>query len=127
MGNRPCVLVVEDEQVARATICETLQDAGCRVMEAADGHEAQERLEAAGEPPCVILLDLMMPRVDGWQFRAWQRHDPRFASVPVVLLSAIRDLPATAQALEAEYLAKPLSFATLLAAVEKHCGPCQAA
>lgn len=66
--------------------------------------------------------------MNGWQFRDWLRTQPRFANVPVVVLSAVRNLPAEAKKLDAAgYLEKPVTFPALLATVEKHCGPCQVA
>ncbi len=120
------VLVVEDEIDAREVICDTLEVVGRKAVGAPDGLEARQALEAAGEVPCVIVLDLMMPGMNGWEFREWQRSQPRFADVPVVVLSAIRDLPTEAAKLQADFLAKPVSFTALLEKVEKHCGPCGA-
>jgi DNA-binding response OmpR family regulator len=118
------VLVVEDEAAARDVMCETLDIAGYQAVGATDGSVARQLLEARDAPPCVIVLDLMMPRMNGWQFREWQRTT-RFASVPVVILSAVRDLANEAKKLlSADYLAKPIAFDALLEKVEKHCGPC---
>jgi CheY-like chemotaxis protein len=124
MAGTLCVLVVDDEPAVRAAICETLEELGCPAIAACDGAEAQRRLESGEHPPCVIVLDLVMPGVNGWQFRAWQQADPRFANIPVVLISAQRDLAFEARRLGAEYVEKPVAFATLLAAIEKFCGAC---
>lgn len=124
----PCVLVVEDEAGAREVICDTLDAEGYRALGVADGSEAVRVLEgqlANDQRPCVILLDLMMPGMNGWQFREWQRRDPRFAEIPVVLLSAVRDLHDEARKLAAAgFLAKPVKFEVLLGEIERHCGPC---
>ena len=124
-SNGPCVLVVEDEIAAREVIVDSLEAEGCTVVGASDGAEAKERLEKTPQPPCEILLDLMMPRMNGWQFRDWQRADPRFAPIPVVVLSAVRNVPEEAKKLgAAAYLAKPVTYESLLDTVQKLCGPC---
>jgi two-component system chemotaxis response regulator CheY len=93
------ILVVDDEESAREVICDTLDDLGCKAVGARRRRQRPDKaLEAAAAPPCVIVLDLMMPGMNGWEFRAWQRNEPRFAAVPVVVLSAIRDLEAEAAA-----------------------------
>lgn len=119
------MLVVEDEAPAREVITDTLEAAGYRAIPAADGVEARGCLDAERRLPCVILLDLMMPRCTGWEFREWQRQEPRFASVPVVLVSASMGIGDEARKLGvADWLSKPVAFPSLLALVEKHCGPC---
>jgi CheY-like chemotaxis protein len=118
-----CVLVVEDEAAAREVIVETLTDDGFQAVGAVDGADAI-RVLSSGEPPSVILLDLMMPGMDGWQFHEWLRAQPGLRAVPVVLLSAARDIEEQARKLEAAgWLAKPVSYESLRAAVERHCGP----
>src|SRR5678816_1869583 len=75
------VLVVEDDEDVREVLRETLEDAGYPVICAKDGREGLELLRA--EPrPCLVLLDLMMPVLSGWQFRAQQQQDPRLARSP---------------------------------------------
>jgi two-component system chemotaxis response regulator CheY len=118
------ILVVDDEESAREVICETLDDLGCKAVGARNGTGARTALEAAAAPPCVIVLDLMMPGMNGWDFREWQRNDPRYAAVPVVVVSAVRDLEAEAQRLAVDWLPKPVGFGPLLAKVERYCGPC---
>jgi CheY-like chemotaxis protein len=82
------ILLVEDDFAIRETVAEVLAGEGFQVTCAANGAEALERLGEAAEQPGLILLDLMMPVMDGWQFRTAQRLDPRWASIPVVVLSA---------------------------------------
>ena len=81
------VLVVEDDFDLRDALVPILEYEGHRVVSAANGREALERLHAM-PPPSVILLDLMMPVMSGEDFRAEQLRDPRLASIPVVVLSA---------------------------------------
>src|SRR5919206_1695644 len=80
------VLVVEDDFAIRETLRELLEDEGYRVAWAANGKEALARLHERA--PRVILLDLMMPVMDGWEFRVAQQRDPALASIPVVVISA---------------------------------------
>jgi CheY-like chemotaxis protein len=108
------VLVVEDERDIREIVAEALTDEGYQVIGACDGAEALDKLRACH--PAVVLLDLMMPRMNGWQFRAAQRQDPDpgVSRVPVIVLSAlgrVADLDA------AEYLQKPFELEQLLSAV----------
>ena len=81
------ILVVEDDPDVRRALSELLASEGYKVSAAADGGEALKTLRA-GLRPAVILLDLMMPNCDGWDFRRAQLEDPTFASVPVVLVTA---------------------------------------
>jgi CheY-like chemotaxis protein len=82
------VLVVEDDAIVRGAMQLVLEWEGYRVACAADGREALDYLEESG-PPSLILLDLMMPVVDGWQFRREQQSNPAVADVPVVIVSAL--------------------------------------
>jgi CheY-like chemotaxis protein len=81
------ILLVEDDLDVRTSLAEALSELGYVVDEAGNGVEALERLRSSPRPD-VILLDLMMPLMDGWTFRALQLEDPLLASIPVVVLSA---------------------------------------
>ncbi|HET9595678.1 MAG TPA: response regulator [Anaeromyxobacteraceae bacterium] len=83
---RPRVLVVEDDDDIRSVMAEALEAEGYEVAGARDGAEAQRRARECR--PDLILLDLMMPGMDGWAFRAWQRADAALCDVPVVIVSA---------------------------------------
>jgi CheY-like chemotaxis protein len=115
------VLVVEDDPDIRATICEALEDNGYATAGAGNGVEALAYLRSAAEKPCLILLDLMMPVMDGQTFRAEQRADPAFADIPVVVISAYRDVEKYADELAADCLPKPVRLDTLLETARKHC------
>ena len=80
------VLIVEDDEDIRADLMAILRVKGYPVDQAANGHEALARLRA-GEIPCVVLLDLMMPVMNGWELRAAMKSDPRLAAVPVIIMS----------------------------------------
>src|SRR5205085_12014163 len=85
------VLVVEDDHDVREALVEALEASDYHPMAAANGSEALQRLRSGSEPPCVILLDVMMPVMDGREFREEQRRDPALAEIPVVVLSAHGD------------------------------------
>ena len=115
------VLVVEDDAVTRDAIKAVLEGDGYGVACAHDGRQALDRLSVS-EPPALILLDLMMSGMDGREFRREQERDPALASIPVVVVSAAGDGPATAAALgAADYLQKPVEFDDLLATVRHYC------
>src|SRR5688572_4438790 len=81
------VLLVEDDHDLGATIADALQDAGFDVLRASNGRAALEKLRDGADPD-VILLDLMMPEMNGWQFRSAQKLEPRWGSTPVIVMSA---------------------------------------
>ena len=115
------VLLVEDDEDIRASVGDILREEGFEVVGAADGDDALRYLRAAAEPPRLILLDLMMPVMDGWAFRAAQLADERLAKIPVVILSAATDVDRHAAQLRVEdFLVKPLEMPRLLDAVERH-------
>jgi CheY-like chemotaxis protein len=86
-----CILVVEDHHDVRDTMCDLLGALGYHATPAADGQEALEVM-AGGDPlPDLILLDLMMPVMDGWEFRQQQMSEIRWSQIPVVVLTAIAE------------------------------------
>jgi len=116
------VLVVEDDLDVRQALMEILEEHGFTALGACDGAEALILLARATELPCVILLDLMMPVMDGASFREAQRRDPRLAGIPVVVLSAYRDLERHASSLDAvSVLHKPPSVRELVTVLRAHC------
>ena len=116
----PRVLVVEDDATLRASICSVLSDAGYTSWPAENGEIALER--AREERPCVILLDLMMPIMTGWEFRTEQLRDPKLSSIPVVIMTADGRGVEKAKSLRADYLKKPIQVETLLELVKDYCG-----
>jgi CheY-like chemotaxis protein len=117
----PCsILIVEDDPAIGAVMAEMLQEEGYRTLLAANGADALAVLDQTRA--CVILLDLMMPVMNGMGFRAIQRATPHLASIPVVVLSASPVPAATAAMLDAAaYLRKPVKLEQLLATVEQWC------
>lgn len=113
-GGRPRVFVVEDDPDILDTLAEVLEDRGFTVGTAVNGADALAKLREASERPEVIVLDLMMPVMDGWQFRSAQRADPRLAEIPVVLISAHVDARDVAAKLElAGWVQKPIDLERL--------------
>lgn len=100
-------------------IASTLEDHGYSVIVAANGQEALDKLRQATRSPHLIVLDLMMPVMDGWQFRAAQKSHPALADVPVVLLSAHVDVRSAASEMAAvAWLKKPVDLTALIKVVE---------
>jgi serine/threonine protein kinase len=116
------VLVVEDDPQARASLAKLLAADGYQVATAGNGREALERLEE-GPLPSLILLDLAMPVMNGWEFIQEQRKHPAWGQVPVVVISASQPAPGTAAALgAAEFLQKPIDLVRLTRTVHSVAG-----
>jgi len=111
---RPRVLIVEDDPAVRETLTEVLEDEGYCVYSAGDGAEALHVLSRIGKPS-VILIDLMMPVMNGWELISALKRDERFADVPVAVVSAMADKrPA-----EVRFIKKPINLVTLIETVEE--------
>ena len=111
------VLIVDDDEDIRETVQLALQMENHSTALAADGSEALDWL-GRHRPPCLILLDLMMPFVDGWQVIERLRRDERLARVPVVVITAFnRDLGSAA---ELPVLRKPIELGDLLSVTNSY-------
>ncbi|HEX9401416.1 MAG TPA: response regulator [Anaeromyxobacter sp.] len=121
MASHARILLVEDDSALRSALAELLVERGFEVACAGDGREALAAL--CGPVPSIILLDLAMPVMDGWAFRAEQRRDPRLAGIPTVVLSATP--AADAHALDGfepdAALSKPFDFDRLVETVHRLC------
>jgi CheY-like chemotaxis protein len=119
---RPCtgmILVVDDDEAIRLAVALALREAGYQVATACNGRQALDWLHQQETHPCVILLDLMMPVMDGWEFRTRQNQDHRLSRVPVVVYSAYAShLPVKAVAV----LAKSTPLEGLMSVVKRHAG-----
>ncbi len=114
------ILVVDDDPDIRETLQIVLEVHGYAVRTASDGRQALAEL--VREPqPCLVLLDLMMPEMNGWEFMAAQRADPRVAGVAVVVLSGDRGVSEMAEAHGLPWLEKPVHVVTLIAMVKRLC------
>jgi len=113
------ILLVEDDFDVREALVEALRDKGYLVDSAVDGAQALQILRA-GARPGVILLDLMMPRMDGSEFRLAQRADPALADLPVVLLSADARMEEKARILKVpDAVRKPIDLQQLYGVIER--------
>jgi CheY-like chemotaxis protein len=118
------VLIVEDDRDVRDSILEVLEDNAYEPLVACNGQEALDKLRDPARRPCVILLDVMMPVMDGWSFRALQSEDSELSAIPVVVLTAHASAAQTAHDMRAAgFLRKPVELNDLLAIVERHCDP----
>lgn len=112
------ILLVDDDADIRDTLSEFLQDEGYEVLCAQNGREALEHLRRPPSP-CVILLDLSMPVMDGLEFRVEQMKDPSLAAIPVVIVTAgkqLRDVPA-----ELPVVPKPPNLDKLMSLIRRYC------
>lgn len=117
----PAILIVDDDPDIREALLDVLTDHGYSAEALSNGREALEYLRA-GARPQLILLDLMMPVMDGLQFRHEQVSDPELRELPVLLISAGNDVAKSAQALGVPHsMRKPLDLAKLLEVVARHC------
>jgi len=120
-SHRHSVLLIDDDVTASEPLEELLQQEGLDVVLAGDGAAAHEHLRS-GAHPCVIVLDLRMPGMDGFEFRAEQLRDPMLARIPVIVMSGdgLVDERALELGIE-DYLRKPIDVDQFLAAIESHC------
>ncbi|HXU70556.1 MAG TPA: response regulator [Polyangia bacterium] len=112
------ILVIEDDEGVRESLVAILRDEGYAAETAANGAAALRRL-AQRPLPTLILLDLMMPKMDGVDFRSHQLADPELRKIPVVIISARPDVARQAAELHVDdFLRKPMSFEELLHVVQ---------
>ena len=120
---RKTILIVDDDLSIRSALAELLEDEGYLVAVVRTGQEAIRYLEQHSQPPCLILLDMMMPEMSGLEFRRYQQEHPPLANIPVVAMSANLHLAQAAQVLGVtDYLQKPFDLPTLMSAVVRNCG-----
>jgi len=114
------ILIVDDDADVRDMLGQFFAIEGYNVATAGNGREALDQLRHADQLADLILLDLMMPVMDGWQFRMEQQRDPRLASIPVVVLSAVYNARERAALLGAvDYMQKPVEFDKLIETAER--------
>jgi CheY-like chemotaxis protein len=118
---RPWVLIVDDDEDIRDSIQSLLELRGFVVGTASDGAAALARMRS-GPPPALVILDLMMPGMNGEEFRAAQLRDPALAAVPVVLLTGAGDRGPAAR-VDIERIAKPIDLQILFETVARFCAP----
>ncbi|WP_375760242.1 response regulator [Corallococcus exercitus] len=113
---------MDDDPDILEALSEILEAEGFEIRRARNGKEALERLEP--DPPHLILLDLMMPVMDGWEFAQRMRQKPDFAGIPIIVLSADRNVGSKAKDIGAMgHLAKPFELNDLLSMVRQSLSP----
>ncbi len=118
MSNKGTVLLVDDDDGIRDALEEILADEGYRCLSASNGRKGLDVVQ--NSQPDLILLDLMMPQMDGWEFMDRLRQMPRGSLIPVVVISADRDVGPKARQLGAQgHLSKPFDLDNLLNLVGK--------
>ena len=120
---RPTVLLVDDDPAILDGVTDFLQEEGFEVVSASNGAEALSLLRG-GLAAEVILLDVMMPVMDGWDFRATQLADPALRNIPVVVISACGFAPETIrhQLHARDFFAKPIELTHFLQTLRNVCG-----
>jgi CheY-like chemotaxis protein len=112
------ILLVEDNEDFRALVRTALEQEGFTVREAGDGQEALAKLQESGSSHCLMLTDLMMPGMTGWDLVSAIRGDPLLRSNPIVVATAVpEDAPSTVDAI----LQKPFDIDSLIRVVERYC------
>lgn len=115
------IIVIDDDTDLRETLGEVLAEEGYPTRVFENGRTALEHLRS-GARPALILLDLMMPEMNGWQFREEQLRDERLSSIPVVVMTASRTFDGE-QLTASEILYKPVGLGELIAAVQRNALP----
>ncbi len=122
MNTEKYILLIEDDVDIRETMFDVLKDEGFAVQTANNGQEALDFLRSAKQLPALILLDIMMPVMDGYQFREHQVKDPVFANIPTAMISADGQLQQKASRIGlTEFLKKPVDIEQLFALAHRHC------
>lgn len=116
------LFIVEDAIDIQTLLRKLFELEGYQVVCASNGKEALEKLQTLEELPHLILLDLMMPVMDGYEFREKQKQFDRLSQIPIVIMTADGDIQARKGRIEAiGFLRKPVDIDTLLATVKRHC------
>jgi CheY-like chemotaxis protein len=117
-----CILIVEDDRDVARSVADVLEAEGFSIFIAANGREALDHLHKS-EPPALILLDMTMPVMNGWEFRREQEGTAQIAAIPVVVLTADGDAYRKATSINAHgHLIKPVGIDELLNEVQRLCG-----
>ena len=115
------VLIVDDDEAVRRMLELLLNTSGYESVTAPNGVEALEQMRR--QLPCLVLLDMQMPQMDGFEFRRQQLADPALARVPVVCLTGHYEPEQVGLQLGVACLKKPLNFPDVMSAIEGRCRP----
>lgn len=113
------VLIVEDDQYIKEMMQDILEVQGYKISTASDGREGIRKLESSSPLPGVVLLDMMMPGQNGWEFLDFQRNNPVFSQIPVIVCSAYIEIAKSVRA--QGVIDKPIKLEALLNAVQELC------
>jgi two-component system CheB/CheR fusion protein len=113
------ILIVEDDRALAGTLEIGLLKFDVETVTVFDGREAMEYLETNSPPPAIVLTDLDLPRVDGYQLISWMRSRPELLRVPVIAMSARNDAAGALKAGANEFLAKPFALAAVRERVQE--------
>jgi two-component system chemotaxis response regulator CheY len=116
--NGKSILVIEDDIAVQQTLRDVLEMQGYDVITASNGKEGLDVLRSSEHSPALILLDLMMPNVNGWQFLDSQRNDPNLKDIPVVICSAYMESAKSVR--PAAVIPKPIQLNQLLGAIKAY-------
>jgi CheY-like chemotaxis protein len=122
---KPRILIIEDEHDVRVTLRQILQDHGCVVWTATNGTSAFNLLEQINRP-CVILLDVMMPIMNGVEFLKEKEHRPKIADIPVIAMTAFQESPLFVRGAVQATIQKPFDPSKLLGLLQpflENCPP----
>lgn len=119
-NKNPTVLVVDDDQSIREVLEMMLELEHYNVLLAANGKEALDALAGCTTPPCLIILDLMMPVMNGWQFVEAKEKVEAYSKIPIVVITAFREKADTIKA--DAVLLKPIEYEGLLKVIQNYCG-----
>jgi CheY-like chemotaxis protein len=116
------ILVVEDERSIRETLILLLETEGYFVVGAVNGQDALNKLEGLAHP-CMVITDLMMPEMNGWEFITAMKKNHILATIPVVVITAAGDTSSSSNRKQVkELIKKPMDIDVLLRAVHQYCG-----
>ena len=115
----PCILIVDDDANVRDFLAQLISDAGYATVTAANGRDALEAMRT--DRPRIVLLDLQMPVMDGWEFRKHQLQDPAIAGVTVIAVTGHHDPGLVTEQLGVRCVSKPIQFSELLGELQQAC------
>ncbi|MEZ0227020.1 MAG: response regulator [Planctomycetota bacterium] len=106
--------MIDEDVTFRRDVCEALEDAGYITMGAANGRDAIECLTFGSMRPDLIITDIVMPEVDGFEFRSWLESQPKLKKIPLIVMTGRADATALSRLRPASVLMKPFAFDTFM-------------